>query len=59
MRMIAVLIALSVVSACGADGPPIRPAVTTTVGVGSSGTHALTHVTASRGKWSVGVGVGL
>ncbi len=56
MRMIAVLIALGVLSACGADGPPIRPAVTTTVGVGSSGTHAHTHVSATRGKWTVGVG---
>lgn len=59
MRVLAILLSLGVLAGCGADGEPIRPSVTTTVGVGTNGTHASTHVSASRGKWTLGVGLGL
>lgn len=59
MRIIAVLMALGLVSACGADGPPIRPAMTTTIGIGNNGVHGHTHASATRGNVTVGVGVGL
>lgn len=59
MRIVVALLTLSALTGCGADGEPIRPSVTTTVGVGSSGTHASTHVSASRGAWTLGVGLGL
>lgn len=59
MKIVAFLLTLSMVAACGADGPPVRPSVSTTVGVGSSGTHVSTQASATRGKWTVGVGLGL
>ncbi len=59
MRILTILMALCGLSACGADGEPIRPSMTTTVGVGSSGTHVSTHASASRGNWTLGVGLGL
>ncbi len=59
MRFLAILVAFAALSACGADGPPIRPSLNTTVGVGDSGTHVRTHATATRGKWTLGLGLGL
>ncbi|WP_272004978.1 hypothetical protein [Roseovarius sp. ZX-A-9] len=51
-----VLIALA---ACGVDGPPERPTVATTVGVGKNGTHTTTKASVFSGNITMGVGVGL
>ena len=61
MRKVALILALCGLAACGADGEPETPKYTTsaTVGVGSSGTHVSTYTTASTGRWTVGVGLGL
>ena len=59
MRILTFLLAFGTLASCGADGEPIRPSMTTTVGVGSSGTHVSTRASASRGNWTVGVGLGL
>ncbi len=49
------LILLAVLTACGADGEPVRPAVNTSMTVSKSGVSAATGVTLSRGPVSVGV----
>ncbi|WP_299848263.1 hypothetical protein [uncultured Roseovarius sp.] len=59
MRVVVFLMTFGALTACGADGEPIRPSLSTTVGVGSSGTHVRTHASAGRGNWNVGVGLGL
>ena len=48
---------LALLAACGADGDPVRPSISTTVGVGSSGVHTSTSVSASKGNVSVAVGL--
>jgi len=40
--------------ACGADGPPIRPSVSTTVTIGSDGMETSTGVILNRGNVTVG-----
>ncbi len=47
------------VAGCGADGPPIQPSMSASVGVGTSGVHGSTNVRATRGNMSLGVGLGL
>jgi len=59
MKVIALCAALCAVAGCGVDGAPIQPSATTTVGVGTSGVKASTNVSASTGKLTVGVGLGL
>ncbi|MFP7569408.1 hypothetical protein [Marivita sp. S2033] len=51
------LLSLSVLvlTACGADDPPIRPSVNTTVSVGSDGMRTSTGVVLRRGPVSAGV----
>ena len=58
-RGVAALTALAVLGACGVEGPPVRPSLSTTISAGSGGVH--THVgTGMRvGGVNVGVGVGL
>lgn len=58
MRYMIVLAALSL-AACGVDGAPVRPSMTTTVGVGDSGVHTATRVSATKGNMTVGLGLGL
>lgn len=44
-------------AACGADGAPVRPQVSSTVSVGSDGVSSATSVTVGRGPVTVGVGL--
>jgi hypothetical protein len=53
------LTALAVLGACGADGPPVRPSVNTTVSAGSGGVHTSVGTGVRVGGVNVGVGVGL
>jgi len=46
--------ALFALAACGADGPPIRPSVNTTVSVGSEGVRTSTGVSVRSGPVTVG-----
>ena len=41
-------------AACGADGPPLKPSVNTTVSVGSGGVHTSTGVSVRSGPVTVG-----
>ncbi len=50
------VVSLFALVACGADGPPIRPSVNTTVSVGSDGISTSTGVTVKSGPVTVGVG---
>ncbi len=59
MRMVTILLALCALAGCGADGEPIRPSLTTNVGIGDSGAKVHTQASASRGRWTMGVGLGL
>ncbi|HAR53846.1 MULTISPECIES: hypothetical protein [Roseovarius] len=58
MRALGLLALLTSLAACGADGEPVRPGINATIGVGSGGVHGATEVTASRGNWSFGLGLG-
>ena len=58
MRSLGLIALLMALAACGADGEPIRPGVNAAIGVGSSGVHGATEVTASRGNWTLGLGLG-
>ncbi|MBS0123534.1 hypothetical protein [Thetidibacter halocola] len=51
----ALILSLMALAACGADGEPIRPTATTTVGVGSDGVSTSTSVTVQRGSFGLGV----
>lgn len=57
MKRIAILLALTL-PACGVDGEPERPQVSTNIGVGagSGGVHTSTGVGVSMGNMHVGVG---
>lgn len=57
MRHAIALVASAVLTACGADGDPIPPAMTTTIGVGNSGVYGATSLTASSGDVAVTVGL--
>ncbi len=57
MKYLTALPLLFLLAACGADGDPIRPSMNTTIGVGESGVHASTSVSASKGNVSVTVGL--
>ena len=66
MRFLGLIGAVSLLAACGADGDPVPPSdepvttsVHTTIGVGDSGVNTGTRVSATKGNWTVGVGVGL
>jgi predicted small lipoprotein YifL len=41
-------------AACGADGPPLKPSVNTTVSVGSDGIHTSTGVSVRSGPVTIG-----
>ncbi|WP_439122036.1 hypothetical protein [Marivita sp.] len=54
MKTITLLAGLVVLTACGADGPPITPSVNTTVSVGSEGVRTSTGVSERTGPVTVG-----
>ncbi|RKF16279.1 argininosuccinate lyase [Roseovarius spongiae] len=58
MRMTAAIALFAALAACGVDGPPVRPSVNTTVGVGSNGTNATVGTDWISGRVSTHVGVG-
>ena len=56
-RLIAIL-ALGVLTACGADGEPIQPSMNTNIGVGPGGVSGSTGLTLKKGNLSLGLGTG-
>lgn len=50
----ALIVALFALTACGADGPPVKPSVNTTVSVGSEGVRSSTGVSVRSGPVTVG-----
>lgn len=59
MRWIVIAAALAVLTGCGADGPPVRPSLGTTVSAGSGGVSAGVRTGIRVGAVNLGVGVGL
>jgi hypothetical protein len=53
-----IVLGILALAGCGVDGAPVRPSVATTIGVGDSGVHTATRVSATAGRMTVGVGVG-
>ncbi|WP_300584403.1 hypothetical protein [Marivita sp.] len=54
MRPITLIAGLTLLAACGADGPPITPSINTTVSVGSEGVRTSTGVSVRSGPVTVG-----
>ena len=54
MRNLALILALGAVTACGADGPPVKPSINTTVSVGSDGVRSSTGVSVTTGPVTIG-----
>ena len=54
MKTLVLIAGLALLSACGADGPPITPSINTTVAVGSEGVRTSTGVTVRTGPMTVG-----
>ena len=49
---------IALLAACGADGDPVRPSASTTVGINSNGTVTTsTNVSASTGNVTLSVGL--
>ncbi|MDZ7708986.1 MAG: argininosuccinate lyase [Roseovarius sp.] len=59
MRWILIAATLSGLAGCGADAPPVRPSLSTTVSAGSGGVHTSIGTGLRVGGVNVGVGVGL
>ena len=59
MRWIVIATALAGLAGCGADGPPVRPSLGTTVSVGTSGVSAGVSTGIRVGAINLGVGAGL
>ena len=59
MRWILVAATLAGLAGCGADGPPVRPSLSTTVSAGSGGVSAGVSTGVRVGAVNLGVGVGL
>jgi hypothetical protein len=57
MKYLAALPIIALLAACGADGEPVRPTYSTTIGVGKSGVHTHTSVGARKGNISVRIGL--
>ena len=57
MKLTGFLLVLVALAACGADGEPIRPTVSTSISVGTNGVNAGASVSASTGPVSVSVGL--
>ncbi len=56
MRIVAALLGLLALAACGADGDPVRPTAAVEVGFGSDGADIGGVVGVSDGPVSVGIG---
>ncbi|WP_370402384.1 hypothetical protein [Sulfitobacter sp. JB4-11] len=59
MRVLVAMMALAAVAACGADGEPIQPTMNSTITLSNHGIGATTHVAATRGPVTFGLGLGL
>lgn len=57
MRYLAALPIIALLGACGADGEPVRPTYSATIGVGQDGVHTRTSVGARKGNISVRIGL--
>jgi len=58
MRVILALPLIGLLAACGADGDPVRPNVSTGVSINSNGTvSTATSVSASSGNVTVAIGL--
>ncbi|MEC3860887.1 hypothetical protein VK792_06295 [Mesobacterium sp. TK19101] len=55
MKQIAAALILTLLAGCGADGPPIRPSVNTSVRVTPNGVSTATGVSVQSGPVTVGV----
>ena len=55
-KWILALLGLAVLTACGVDGEPVRPALNATVGLSNSGVHAGGSVGLSKGPVNVSLG---
>jgi len=55
MKQIAAALILTLLAGCGADGPPIRPSVNTSVRVTPNGVSTSTGVSVQSGPVTVGV----
>ena len=57
MRLLMVLGAVAALAACGADGEPIQPTASATVGVGTNGTYAGARVGVRQGPFTISYGL--
>ena len=55
-RIVAALMVIGTLAACGADGEPIQPTANVNVGVGTSGAHASANVGVQKGPWNLSLG---
>ncbi|SPF79806.1 hypothetical protein [Pseudoprimorskyibacter insulae] len=53
MIRIAALAALALVAACGADGPPLKPSLNTSISVGTGGVTTSTTASVRKGPVTV------
>ncbi len=58
-RIVAFLTVFSILGACGAEGPPVRPTLSTTVSASSGGVYGGVRTGLRVGRVDLGVGVGL
>jgi len=59
MKTLVVLLALTVLVACGADGEPVQPTMNNTITLSPHGIDGQTNVAVRRGRVTFGLGVGL
>ncbi|SMX45380.1 hypothetical protein [Actibacterium lipolyticum] len=53
----AILFAVLTLAACGADGPPVKPTLNTSIGIGSNGVTTSSSVGVRTGNVAVSVGL--
>lgn len=58
MRMLAALMALTTLVACGADGEPTQPTMNSTITLSNHGLGGQTNLAVRRGPVTIGLGVG-
>ena len=59
MKPLMALILIATLSACGADGEPVRPTGGTSVVVSNNGVGAVSSVGLQRGGFGMSLGLGL
>jgi len=59
MRWILTTLALAALAGCGADGPPVRPSLSTTVSAGTHGVSGGVRTGLRIGGVDIDVGAGL